>query len=145
MTRPRGSSAPTAAPLIRNVTDADAGATSGTCTCNDALTGADRQPDAGGAGFGAGKPEQSSAGWPMGWLIAIGAGASALVALGGFLLAVVVAPASRKWSRRSHQSPSRRRRPPPSGHLNVPARRRVVEETAPKLEITLIPKRVAPI
>ena len=79
-----------------------------------------------------------------GWLLAaIGASVLALVALCGFLL-------GRRRSTREQEvveeaSPEPVELPPPakppSGHVVVPARRRVAEEQVPQLEITLIPKR----
>ena len=87
--------------------------------------------------------EQPTTTWPTGLLVAAGAGLLALVAIGGFLL-------GRRRSVRGPEaveevapvpaalSPAPE---PPSGHVTVPVRRRVVEETAPRLEITLIPKR----
>lgn len=89
--------------------------------------------------------EPSSDGLSTWLLAAIGAGVLALVALGGFLLgrrrstpepepvaaaAPVPAPA-----------PPPPAPEPPTGHVTIPARRRVAEENAPRLEITLIPKR----
>jgi len=86
--------------------------------------------------------EQPSAGWPTGLLVAAGVAILALVAIGGFLL-------GRRRSARAEEvvedvAPEPAASPPPepaSGHITVPARRRVVEENAPKLEIALIPKR----
>jgi len=84
---------------------------------------------------------ESSNSWSVGLLAAIGVGVLALVAIGGFLL-------GRRRSIREEDvveeiAPEPAPPPPetPSGHVTIAARRRVVEETAPRLEITLIPKR----
>lgn len=88
--------------------------------------------------------EPASPAWPAGLWIAIAAGALALVAAGGFLL-------GRRRSAREEEvgeevAPEPVAAPPelvapPSGNVTIPARRRVVDEPQPRLEITLIPKR----
>jgi len=87
--------------------------------------------------------EAPSNGWPTGLLIALGVAALALVAVGGFLL-------GRRRSARAERviepasvvpEPAAAVAEPPSGHVTIPARRRVADEAAPKLEIALIPKR----
>ena len=92
--------------------------------------------------------EPSSDGLSMWLFAAIGAGALALVALGGFLLGrrrgtredEVVEPVA-VAAPEPVPAPPPPAPEPPSGHVTIPARRRVVEDAAPRLEITLIPKR----
>ncbi|MDB5677045.1 hypothetical protein [Sphingomonas bacterium] len=87
---------------------------------------------------------QPASGWPTGLLIAIGAGALALVAAGGFMLG------RRRGVRKEEPveeiAPKPRAAPPepaapPASNITVPARRRIADEPQPRLEITLIPKR----
>lgn len=88
--------------------------------------------------------EELPAGWSTGLLAAIGMAALALVAVGGFLLgrrrsARAVEPVAEVVPEPAAAPPA----PPeaPSGHVTIPARRRIVEEGGPRLEITLIPRR----
>jgi hypothetical protein len=85
--------------------------------------------------------EQPSSGLSTGLLLAIGAAVLALAVVGGFLLGRrrgVREPEAIEDIAPAAPPPAPE---PPSGHVTIPARRRVVEETAPKLEIALIPKR----
>ncbi len=91
--------------------------------------------------------EQSvgAGGWPTSLLIALGAAALALVAVGGFLLGRRRGTRKEPLVETAAPEPAAAPPPPapepPSGHITIPARRRVAEEVAPRLEIILIPKR----
>jgi hypothetical protein len=74
-------------------------------------------------------------------LVATGAGLLALVAVGGFLLGRRRSVREPKMIEEIAPEPAAPPPEPASGHVTVPTRRRVVEETEPKLEIMLIPKR----
>lgn len=87
------------------------------------------------------RTEQSTGGIPTGLLIAIGASVLGLVAMGGFLLGRRRSVPEPEVVEKIAPEPAAPPPEPSSGHVTIPVRRRIVDETAPKLEITLIPKR----
>jgi len=89
-------------------------------------------------------PEPAPRGWSSGTIVAIGVAVLALLAAGWFLFGrrrraaeEFVEPLPDPVAPTAPPEPS----PTPSGHITIPARRRAAEEKAPRLEITLIPRR----
>ncbi|MBS0479758.1 MAG: hypothetical protein JSR79_10735 [Proteobacteria bacterium] len=80
---------------------------------------------------------------PTGLLIVLGTAALALVAVAGFLLGRRRAARQEQAVEPAPPAPDPVAAPaePASSHVTIPARRRVADEAAPRLEITLIPKR----